>query len=83
MDNWVKNSKSISKEFNFNSYLKGLEFAFKVWEKADQLDHHPQIIIEYKKVIVESTTHSTWWTVTEKDNNLAMEIDKIFESFNS
>ncbi|UFX82966.1 4a-hydroxytetrahydrobiopterin dehydratase [Candidatus Absconditicoccus praedator] len=83
MDNWVKNSKSISKEFNFNSYLKGLEFAFKVGEKADQLDHHPQIIIEYKKVIVESTTHSTGGTVTEKDNNLAMEIDKIFESFNS
>ena len=49
----------------------------RVGEIAERMQHHPDIgIKDYKKVIVSTTTHDEG-KVTDKDRELAAEIDKI------
>lgn len=44
------------KVYDFENYLHGMAFANKVAQAADEEDHHPAILIEWRKVTV------TWWT---------------------
>ncbi len=72
----IKNNK-LHKEFSFPDFKTALEFANKVADIAEQLNHHPDICIyDYNKVSVSIFTHSER-AITEKDYKLAKEIDKI------
>ncbi len=46
----------LQRVFKFKDYLQGAVFAHQVAEMADQEDHHPVIVVEWRKVTV------TWWT---------------------
>ena len=46
----------LEKMFKFEKYLDGVGFAYKVAQAAEAEDHHPALLIEWKKVTV------TWWT---------------------
>ena len=48
--------KKLKKEFTFSNYRDSVVFSNKVAYMADQEDHHPQIILEWGKVIV------AWWS---------------------
>ncbi len=61
----------------FDSYLEGMAFANAVAELAEQQNHHPNIMISYAKVEVETTTHDAGNTVTDKDWRLARAIEAI------
>jgi 4a-hydroxytetrahydrobiopterin dehydratase len=76
MDWKIQNNKLI-KEFEFTDFLKAVEFVNKIVPLAESADHHPDIFIHaYKKVRIELMTHSKG-KITDKDYNLAKEIDKI------
>ena len=53
---WNEIDKTISKTFEFNSYLDGIDFVNKIANLAEQENHHPDIIIGYCKVTVSLTT---------------------------
>ncbi len=55
---WVLANGSIQKEFRFSSYLAGLEFACAVGRTAEQQDHHPDILIRWRRVRLVLSTHS-------------------------
>lgn len=46
---------------------------------AEKLDHHPNWSNVYNTVVIELTTHDAGNVVTEKDRNLAKEIDRILK----
>ncbi|MDJ0624871.1 MAG: 4a-hydroxytetrahydrobiopterin dehydratase [Candidatus Caenarcaniphilales bacterium] len=69
----------IQKEFSFNKYLEGIGFVHKVAQKAEEANHHPDILIKYAKVIVSISTHDAGG-VTEKDFQLAQKIDLLVNS---
>ena len=48
--------KKLRKEFSFSNYSDSVEFTNKVARMADQENHHPQIILNWGKVIV------LWWS---------------------
>ncbi|VAX18720.1 hypothetical protein MNBD_NITROSPINAE04-223 [hydrothermal vent metagenome] len=77
---WIESGFAIEKEFCFSSYLDGAGFASKVAEKAEELNHHPEIVIKYKIVRVRTTTHDKGNTVTELDRNLASQIDDLYQA---
>ncbi|MCC7431122.1 4a-hydroxytetrahydrobiopterin dehydratase [bacterium] len=74
---WEQKGKIISKEFKLATYQKALNFVLAVGSIAEELNHHPDILINYKNVTVNCWTHTTN-NVSEKDVELAEEINGIF-----
>jgi 4a-hydroxytetrahydrobiopterin dehydratase len=50
----------IERVFRFKSYRDALAFVQRVGDLADAEDHHPTVLVEWRKVTV------TWWTHTIK-----------------
>tara|TARA_B100000427_G_scaffold26975_1_gene19996 strand:- start:3755 stop:3988 length:234 start_codon:yes stop_codon:yes gene_type:complete len=73
---WNEIDKTISKTFEFNSYLDSIDFVNEIANLAEQENHHPDIIIGYCKVKVSLTTHDAG-EITEKDYRLAKLIDDL------
>ena len=55
---WVRTNGMIEKEYKFDSYLKGLDFAHDVGKLAEEQDHHPDILIKWRRVRLSLSTHS-------------------------
>ena len=73
---WVYADKKISKSFNFEKYMEGIEFVNKMAELAERNNHHPDITIGWCKVNVNITSHNMGG-VTTNCVNLATGIDLI------
>jgi 4a-hydroxytetrahydrobiopterin dehydratase len=58
LQGWTQANGSIEKEFRFRSYLDGLDFAYSVGKIAEEQDHHPDILIKWKRVKLTLSTHS-------------------------
>jgi 4a-hydroxytetrahydrobiopterin dehydratase len=50
--------KKLRRTFNFEKYEDGLIFTSRVGRLAEEQDHHPTLIVEYKKVTAEWYTHT-------------------------
>jgi len=74
--------KSIQKKFAFGDFKAALAFVNQVGELAEKSDHHPDITINYNKVILTSWTH-TAGGLTSKDFDLASHIEKIGKTENT
>jgi 4a-hydroxytetrahydrobiopterin dehydratase len=55
---WTLQSGSIKKEFRFKSYLSGLEFACSLGRTAELEDHHPDMLVGWRRVTVMLSTHA-------------------------
>lgn len=55
---WSLASRAIQKDFQFPSYVRGLDFANAVGKIAEQQDHHPDILIRWRRVRLVFSTHS-------------------------
>ncbi|MCP6719495.1 MAG: 4a-hydroxytetrahydrobiopterin dehydratase [Patescibacteria group bacterium] len=74
---WLEKGSTLVKEFKFNDFAAAVEFVNKVGEFAEQMNHHPDILIHsYNNVRITLTTHSEG-KITEKDIKLAKMIDEI------
>ncbi len=54
---WVLIDGSIEKVFRFKSYLAGLEFAYSLGKIAENQDHHPDMLVNWRRVRVTLSTH--------------------------
>jgi 4a-hydroxytetrahydrobiopterin dehydratase len=61
----------------FKSFREAVAFIMEVSLIAEKVNHHPRIINEYNKVEIILTTHDAGNIVTDKDLNLAREIEAI------
>ncbi|NCO11164.1 4a-hydroxytetrahydrobiopterin dehydratase [Candidatus Pacearchaeota archaeon CG_4_9_14_0_2_um_filter_39_13] len=73
---WALEQNSIEKIFEFSSFKRAINFVNQVADIAENKEHHPDMIISYRIVRLSLSTHSEK-TVTEKDFEVAEEIDKI------
>ena len=55
---WVLQSGSIQKEFRFKSYLGGLDFAYSLGKIAELENHHPELLIGWRRVKIVLSTHA-------------------------
>ena len=70
---WSSDGRSITKFFNFTTYMEGVAFANRVADAAEESNHHPDMVLGYKMVVVTLTTHSAKG-ITQKDIDLATEL---------
>ncbi len=65
----------------FRRYLDAIEFLRRVAEVAERLNHHPDVELRYVNLTLRLTTHDAGNRVTERDLELAGEIQKLVEEF--
>lgn len=73
---WNEEDNTLRKEFTFDDFKSALEFVNKVGALAESANHHPDIQLGWGKVKISLTTHSAGG-VTEKDRDLAKQIDQL------
>ena len=74
---WSLVDNSIQKEFTLKDFVYALGFLMKIGFLAEKHDHHPDLFLHsWNKVKIIISTHSEGG-LTEKDFNLAEQIEKI------
>ena len=71
---WERSGTRIRKTYRFSSFKEGVAFANRVAELAEEQDHHPDILIEYRQVTLSLTSHDAGG-LSERDFRLARRID--------
>ena len=77
MDGWHGDRSGISKTVELSTFPQAIVFVDRVAEAAEQMNHHPDIDIRWRKVTLHLVTHSAGGHVTDKDLTLAHKIDSI------
>ncbi len=75
---WRTFADGLHKEFEFRGFRAAIAFVNRMAEQASAKGHHPDIEIHFNRVIVSLTTHDEGG-VTEKDVELAREIERVAE----
>jgi len=55
---WHHEGSRIVRSFRFPSFPSAIRFVTEVAQVAETLDHHPEILIQYRSVTLALTTHS-------------------------
>ena len=79
MRGWSHQGKAIQKRYTLKSFMPAMELVNKIAEAAEKAQHHPDITINYNVVGILLSTHSEGG-VTQKDFDLAQQIDKLAET---
>ena len=71
---WIVEGGELVKTFKFSSYLAGIDFVSHLAQVAEAANHHPDILIQWRKVTVRLSTHSAGG-LTQFDVDLARQAD--------
>lgn len=66
LDGWTLDGNAIKKQFTFSGFSEAVRFVNRLVPEAEAADHHPDILINYKRVTLTYSTHSEGG-LTEKD----------------
>ncbi len=73
---WTREDDAITRTFTLPGFPAALVFAAAVGQLAEKQDHHPDILIKYRDVILTLSTHDAGG-LTAKDFDLAGAINAI------
>ncbi len=73
---WRQEGHIILRRFAMDSFPAALLFVNAIGHIAEKLDHHPDLLIQWKQVIVSISTHDAGG-LTEKDFQLAERINSL------
>jgi 4a-hydroxytetrahydrobiopterin dehydratase len=76
LEGWSLSGEAISKKYTLPSFLDAMGFVNQVADLAEQADHHPDILINYRRVTLTLSTHSEGG-LTQKDFDLAEKIETL------
>lgn len=74
---WVIGETSLQINRKFTDFPEALAFMVRVGVLAEKKNHHPRIVNTYNSVFLELSTHDAGNRITEKDLDLALEIQKL------
>ena len=57
LDGWTVDGNAIRKQFTFQDFPEAVLFVSALVPGAEEVDHHPDIEIHYKRVVLSYTTH--------------------------
>ena len=80
LPNWKQEDKALVRVQTFPSYKDALDFVYQVGLAAEKNDHHPDIIMNFKRVTVRYWTH-TARGISALDFKMAAIVEKLVEKF--
>jgi 4a-hydroxytetrahydrobiopterin dehydratase len=66
LQGWSLDGNAIKKQYTFRDFPEAVHFVDRLVPVAEAADHHPDILINYKRVTLTYSTHSEGG-LTEKD----------------
>ena len=54
---WTLDGDAIRKQYTFKDFVEAINFVNCIAPKAEAVDHHPDILINYKRVTLTYSTH--------------------------
>jgi len=76
LSGWTLEGDAISKQFTFKDFLAAIAFVNRLAPQAEAADHHPDILINFKRVTLTYSTHSEGG-LTDKDFAGAATADRL------
>jgi 4a-hydroxytetrahydrobiopterin dehydratase len=73
---WMRDGDTIRKQYTFAGFPEAVAFVDRLAPKAEAADHHPDILINYKRVTLTYSTHSEGG-LTAKDFDGAATADQL------
>ena len=67
---WSQSGDALQRTFNFETFLQAMSFVVRIAELAEDLGHHPDILVRYNKVTLTVSTHDAGG-LTDKDFEFA------------
>jgi 4a-hydroxytetrahydrobiopterin dehydratase len=72
---WALEGRAIRKQFTFNDFPAAVAFVNRLVPECESADHHPDILINYRRVTLIFSTHSEGG-LTQKDFDGAAMADR-------
>jgi 4a-hydroxytetrahydrobiopterin dehydratase len=76
LPDWQTNGQQLTHTYEFENFIKAIDFVNLLVEPAERAGHHPDIAISYNKVTISLSTHDEGG-ITSKDFDLATKISNI------
>ena len=73
---WTLDGDAIKKQYTFKDFPTAIAFVNRLAPEAEKADHHPDILINYKRVTLTYSTHSEGG-LTDKDFAGAATADRL------
>lgn len=77
IDEWTRSGDSIQRTFAFADFLGSMAFVNRVADHAEEVQHHPDILVRYSKVTLTLSTHDCGG-LSEKDIAFASQSDRLY-----
>ena len=74
---WTFAEDKLCREYRFANFTEAMGFIAEMAFACEKANHHPELFNVYSRVEIGLTTHDAGNKVTEKDVELAAEIEKI------
>ena len=74
--NWDRHGDMLVRTWQFPSFRRALEFVNHVAALLEKTDHYPDLIVNYRTVRIEMSTHDVGG-LTERDFSLIAELNEI------
>jgi 4a-hydroxytetrahydrobiopterin dehydratase len=76
LNGWTLEGDAIRKQYTFAGFPEAVAFVDRLAPEAEKADHHPDILINYKRVTLTYSTHSEGG-LTAKDFDGAATADRL------
>lgn len=75
LPDWSQPGEEIQRTYRFKDFVAAMAFVERVAERAERVQHHPDILIRYGRVTLSLSTHDAGG-ITEKDFDFAAAADQ-------
>lgn len=76
LPDWSQPGEEIQRTYRFKDFVAAMAFVDRIADRAEQVQHHPDILIRYGRVTLSLSTHDAGG-ITEKDFDFANAADRI------
>ena len=77
---WQHDENTLLREWQFANFVQAFSFMTQVALLAERADHHPNWSNVYNKVTIRLTSHDAGNTVTQRDVDLATQINALSDA---
>ena len=74
---WTFAEDKLSREYRFANFTEAMGFINEMAFACEKANHHPELFNVYSRVEIGLTTHDAGNKVTQKDVDLAAELEKL------
>lgn len=71
---WSYDGEWLRKTYEFDTYMRGIEFVNRLAELAEDANHHPDLYVGFREVEVSLKSHDVD-AITDRDLDLVQEIE--------